>query len=350
MVKASDDYPRSEREFRAWFQTEEDCLDYLDWLRWGDELVCSRPGCGTKVPARKVTARVWRCPVCTTSVSRTAGTIFEGTRVPLTLWFAAAWEMTMDKGGISATALKRRLDLKSHQTAWTMLHKYRSAMALSGRDKLAGTVEVDETAIGGKKSGKRGRGAAGKTEVAIAIELKDPKGFGRVRLRVIPDASSKTLAAFLEEVVEPGSTIVTDAWGSYPLATKGKYNHEPKNQTTSTQKPHELLPGVHRVASLLKRWILGTFQGSVSAAHLPAYLDEFTFRFNRRHSRDRGLLFFRLMSLSASAPPVTYGELVRANHPGNKTPKPTDGAHLVPRGLKAPQPTRPWRNVAAKSL
>lgn len=347
MTRRAYDYPRSEREFRAWFQTEEDCLDYLDWLRWGDELVCSRPGCGATVAPRKVTGRVWRCPVCTASVSRTAGTIFEGTRVPLTLWFAAAWEMTMDKSGISATALRRRLDIKSQQTAWTMLHKYRTAMAVSGCDKLSGTVEVDETAIGGKKPGKRGRGAAGKTEVAIAVELKNPKGFGRVRLRVIPDASAKTLAAFLEEVVEPGSTIVTDAWASYPAATQGKYIHEPRNQSASNQKPHELLPAVHRVASLLKRWILGTLQGSVSAAHLPAYLDEFTFRFNRRSSRDRGQLFFRLVSLAVAAPPAPYGTLVKANYPGNKTPNAAQGAHRPPRGLKTPPPLRPWRGPSA---
>jgi transposase-like protein len=124
--------------------------------------------------------------------------------------------------------------------------------------------------------------------VAIAVELNDPKGFGRVRLRVIPDVSAKSVAAFLDETVEPGSTIVTDTWSSYPKATQGKFCHEARNQSTSFQKPHELLPGVHRVASLLKRWILGTLQGSVSAAHLPAYLDEFTFRFNRRRSEDRG--------------------------------------------------------------
>lgn len=344
MATLDKEYPRSEREFRAWFQTDEDCLDYLDWLRWGEELPCSRPGCGTKVAARKVSGRIWRCPTCTTSVSRTAGTIFESTRVPLTLWFQAGWEMSMDKSGISATALKRRLELKSHQTAWTMLHKYRTAMALAGRDKLSGRVEVDETAIGGKKSGKRGRGAAGKTEVAIAVELIDPKGFGRVRLRVIPDASAKSLAAFLDETVEPGSTIITDAWGSYPKATQGKFSHEARNQSTSAQKPHELLPGVHRVASLLKRWILGTFQGSVSAAHLPAYLDEFTFRFNRRKSVDRGMLFFRLMKLAANAEPVTYKKLVKAGYTGNPEPTSPTGKHRSPRSFSTPESARPWRN------
>jgi transposase-like protein len=229
-----------------------------------------------------------------------------------------------------------------------MLHKYRRAMALAGREKLSGIVEVDETAIGGKKSGKPGRGAAGKARVAIAVELKDPKGFGRVRLRVIPDYSAKSLAAFLKETVEEGSTIVTDDWKSYPPATRGKYTHIAHNQSASTLKPRELLPGVHRIASLLKRWILGTFQGSVSPEHLPSYLDEFTFRFNRRGSEARGMLFFRLMGLAANAGPVTYKHLVKAGHTGNPSPEPPSGKHRGPRSLAVPEPSRPWRMSAAE--
>ena len=273
------------------------------------------------------------------------GDYLRGDTGPTTLWFQAGWEFSINKGGISATTLKSRLELNSYQTAWSMLHKYRRAMALAGREKLSGIVEVDETAIGGKKSGKPGRGAAGETRVAIAIELKDPQGFGRVRLRVIPDYTAKSLGAFLKETVEEGSTIVTDDWKSYPPATRGKYTHIAHNQSTSTLKPHELLPGVHRVASLLKRWILGTLQGSVSPEHVPSYLDEFTFRFNRPNSEARGMLFFRLMALAAIAGPVTYKELTKAGSTGNPFPAPPRGTHRSPPSLAARDPSRPWRTL-----
>jgi transposase-like protein len=268
--------------------------------------------------------------------------------VPLTLWFTAAWEMVMNKNGVSATALKRRLELNSHQTAWTMLHKYRSAMALSGQDKLSGVVEVDETYIGGPRPGVTGRGAAGKIRIGIAVELLQPKGFGRVRLRVLPDTSTRSLRAFLEATVEPGSTVITDAWQAYVKATEGLYVHEQKKEFGSPLKPHELLPGVHRIASLLKRWIMGTFQGSVSADHMEAYLAEFTFRINRRNSKDRGLLFFRLMTLAATAEPLPYGNLVKSRTPRNTTPAPPAGAHRAPKSHAIPEPSRPWRTVPRK--
>ncbi len=252
----------------------------------------------------------WRCGSCRRQTTKTAGTIFQGTRTPLTVWFAAAWYLTSQKNGISALGLQRVLGLGSYQTAWAMLHRFRTAMVRPGRELLRGDVEVDETFIGGVKPGKRGRGAAGKVLVAIAVEQKQPKGHGRARIAVIPNAQAPTLAAFLLENVEPGSVIISDGLKSYPIAVGTNYTHKAFNVAASGQSAHLPLPGVHRVASLVKRWLLGTHQGAIEADHVQAYLDEFCFRFNRRSSRSRGMLFFRLMQLAAVAPPVTYRQLV----------------------------------------
>lgn len=346
MANGGAHYPRSEREMRSWFQTDDDCLNYLDWLRWGDILAC--PHCGvihSPDITRTMTGRRWRCPECDIRVSRTAGTIFQDTRTPLTLWFAAAWELCADKNGVSAMALKRRLELGSYQTAWTMLHCYRSAMTLAGQDLLTGDVEVDETFLGGPRSGPTGRGALNKVMLGVAVELLNPKGSGRVRLRVLPNARGATLRTFLIDTVTPaGSTIITDGWRGYPPATQGLYTHKAYPVSGSGMQAHQLLSAVHRVASLFKRWMLGTHQGSVSEDHIDAYLAEFTFRFNRRKSTDRGLLFYRLMTYAAQADPLTYNDLVV--FPKAKKIKPT-----APTGLRPPAqslaitPTlQPWRN------
>ena len=221
-------------------------------------------------------------------MSTTAGTIFHGTRTPLSVWFAAAWYMTSQKNGISALGLKRQLGIGSEQTAWAMLHRYRTAMVRRGRDRLSGTVEVDETILGGPEPGRPGRGALGKTLVEVAIE-RIGKGFGRCRLEIIEDASAEVLRRFLLDHIEPGSTVVSDGWSAYPSACADDYVHQPFVVSGSGLKAHEVLPGVHLVASLAKRWLLGTHQGGVKATHLQAYLDEFSFRFNRRRSRARGL-------------------------------------------------------------
>lgn len=341
MAKPGIDFPRSEQEFRAWFQDDNACLDYLDWLRWGNALVCT--SCGIINPPRAVSGRVWRCSTCTAKVSRTTGTIFQDTRTPMTMWFQAAWEFCMDKGGVSALTLKRRLGLGSYETAWAMLHRYRSAMMLSGVDKLSGTVEVDETFLGGVRPGKRGRGALGKVMVIIAVELKDPRGYGRTRMRVIPNARGETIKQFLLDNVELGSTIVSDGHRSYPPATRGNYTHVAHAVKPSGKQAHTMLPAVHRVASLLKRWFLGTYQGSFGHDHLDAYLAEFTFRWNRRRSPDRGLLFYRLMSLAVQAPPLHYDDIVKNPQPNPSPPTPPANKKVRPNSLSIPAPVRPWR-------
>jgi transposase-like protein len=246
-------------------------------------------------------------------VSVTAGTIFDRSRISLEEWFAAAWYITNQKYGASALGLQQLLGFGSYQTAWSMLHKLRTAMVRPGRDRLAGNTEVDETIVGGFAHGKRGRGAERKSIVVIAVEVLSPKGFGRVRMRHVPNASGASLVPFVREVIEPGSTVLTDGWYGYKYVSENGYVHKQVLLNASSDPAHVSMPAVHRVASLLKRWLLGTHQGSVAPAHLQAYLDEFTFRFNRRSSRRRGLLFHRLLELAVATAPSPYRSIVSGN-------------------------------------
>jgi transposase-like protein len=198
------DYPRRYSELRGWFPDDEACLDYLSWLRWPCGFEC--PRCERHGGSRLQDGRYW-CEPCRRRISITTGTVFHGTRTPLTVWFAAAWYMTSSKNGVAALSLHRLLGFGSYQTAWAMLHRLRTAMVRPGRDRLSGVVEVDETFFGGVRPGKRGRGAAGKALVAVAVELHEPKGFGRCRLRVIPDAKAVSLDPFLRDYIEPGVTF-----------------------------------------------------------------------------------------------------------------------------------------------
>jgi len=307
------DYPRTLQEFDAWFATEQDCARYLKRLRWPEGFRC--PGCGGQ--KAWVTARhLIHCACCQRQTSLTAGTLFEGTRKPLRVWFQAMWYVTNQKLGVSALGLKRLLGLGSYQTAWAWLHKLRRAMVRPGRDLLKGRVEVDEAYVGGNEEGVYGRQTEDKAIVAIAVEVHSPKGFGRVRLRRVSDVSGSSLLAFVQEAVAPGAVVVTDGWRGYSGLSANGYRHERRNQASSGDPAHVVLPGPHRVASLLKRWLLGTHQGAVRHRHLDYYLDEYTFRFNRRSSLARGLLFHRLMEQAAHLAPVTYEKLL-----GGKVPR-----------------------------
>ena len=337
-------YPGTYAAMRAWFPDDDACLDYLDWLRWPAGFRCPSCGCTT---CWELSRGERRCTGCRRRASRTAGTIFQDTRTPLTVWFAAAWYLMTQKNGISALGLKRVLGLGSYQTAWAMLHRYRTAMVRSGRERLNGDVEVDESFFGGLKPGKRGRGAAGKVLVAIAIEQRLPKGFGRARMQVIPDAASVTLREFLLANVEPGALVISDGLNAYPTACGEHYRHKPFNVRASGLPAHVPLPGVHRVASLAKRWLLGTHQGAVEAGHAQAYFNEFCFRFNRRQSRARGMLFYRLMQLAVDAPPVTYRQLVVNSKPKRRPPIAPKGPRSQPGSLALPDAGRPWRQVAS---
>jgi transposase-like protein len=289
---AGRDYPRTYREFAARFPDEEACSQFLEALRWPQGFIC--PACGVVgTPWRDSRGRLV-CPTCRHQTTVTAGTILEKTRTPLTTWFEAAWHVTTTKNGFSAKSLERTLGTR-YRVAWSLLQRFRVAMVRAERAPLSGTVEVDEALVGGvKHDGKRGRGAK-KAIVLIGLEIKQPKGYGRVRMRQVADASAASLRPFVCDTVAPGSHVHTDGWSGYSRLAQSGYVHERTIMNTSGDPAHVAMPGVHRVASLLKRWILGTHQGSVSDEHLQAYLEEFTFRFNRRTSRSRGLVFFRLL-------------------------------------------------------
>jgi len=308
------DYPETLQEFDKWFPTEQACLDYLQKLRWPDGFIC--PVCNGR-KAWPMKTGLLRCSICKHKVSVIAGTIFQGTRKPLRLWFQAIWYITGQKFGGSALGLKRVLGLNSYQTAWSWLHKMRRAMVRPGRRPLSGNVEVDETLVGGKEQGgKRGRGSGRKAIVVIAVEVLDPMGFGRVRMQRIPDMSGDSLIPFVCKNIEPGSTVITDCWRGYNRLKEHKYTHKSINLSESGNPAHVHLPGVHRISSLLKRLLLGTHQGAVSPKHLDYYLDEYTFRFNRRTSRARGMLFFRLLEQAVCIPPMPYRQIVDSDHQG----------------------------------
>ena len=294
-----EDYPRTILEFERRFPTEEACREYLAKLRWPNGFRC--PRCNHD-KAWQMERGVYWCHLCDYQVSVTAGTIFQDRRKPLMLWFRAIWYVVNQKNGVSALGLQRVLGLSSYRTAWTWLHKLRYAMVRPGRDKLSGLVEVDETYIGGKKPGKRGRGAEGKSLIAVAVEDKG-EHFGRIRLCRIADASAGSLIPAVQESVGPGSIVRTDGWKGYvPLPSQG-YQHTVVRPSANVGD--NLLPLASQVAGLLKKWLQGTHQGAVQPSHLDYYLDEFTFRFNRRTSRFRGKLFYRLLEQAVIIPPVT---------------------------------------------
>jgi transposase-like protein len=298
-----EDYPRTILEFEQLFATEEACRGYLFQLRWPEGFCC--PRCGHR-QAWATKRGLYRCRHCDYQVSVTAGTIFQDTRKPLRLWFRAIWHVTSQKIGVSALGLQRVLGLPRYETTWTWLQKLRVAMVRPGRDRLSGIIEVDETYIGGEKSGKRGRGAEGKALVMVAAQENEGH-IGRIRLCRVPDASAESLSQAVQDTVEPGSMVRTDGWGGYGQLTSLGYVHAVVRETGEVGE--NLLPLAHRAASLLKRWLLGTHQGAVRASHLDYYLDEFTFRFNRRTSGSRGKLFYRLVQQAVQVQPVKGNDL-----------------------------------------
>ena len=339
-LQAGKHYPRSLGEFQAWFRTDADCLDYLEWLRWPDGFVC--PECGQAAGGWRLGDGRLGCSACGARTSPTAGTIFDRTRTPLTVWFTACWLFASQKDGISALSLKRLLEIGSYQTAWAMLHRLRSVLVRPGRERLGGEVEVDETYFGGEEPGLRGGRQKGKKVlVGVAVERTQPKGFGRCRMAPLVDGSAEQLRAFLTDNVEPGARVITDGWRPYRPATAGVYEHQPI-PGASGPDASKLLPGVHKVSSLAKRWLLGTHQGSVDDAHLPGYLNEFVFRFNRRRSRSRGLVFYRVLELAAGHDPVRYRDLIANPRPGSR-PRLPPGTRGRPPSMERPPAGRPWR-------
>ena len=343
--RAGRHYPRSVGEFQAWFGSDEDCLDYLEWPRWPTGFSC--PACEHRGEWRLGDGRLM-CAGCGSRTSVTAGSIFDRTRTPLTVWFTACWLFATGKDGISALSLKRTLEIGSYQTAWTMLHRLRAVLVRPGRDRLAGKVEVDETYIGGEEPGLRGGRAPGKKVLTgVAVEVREPKGMGRCRIAPLADASAASLHRFVMDHVEPGATLITDGWQGYSGIEKRGYVHDRRSQRAAQARGEEadtLLPAVHQVSSLAKRWLLGTHQGSAEQTHLASYLNEFVFRFNRRTSRSRGMVFFRVLELAVAHAPVRYQHLVAKRRPREVPPMPPQTRGHPP-SLERPPANRPWRTA-----
>jgi transposase-like protein len=306
------DYPRTFQEFDAWFGSETACREYIRRLRWPDGFVC--PHCAAVGEPWEMSRSLLRCRACDRQVSLTAGTVLQDTRKPLRMWFLAMWFVTSQKNGVSALGLQRVLGLGSYETAWTWLHKLRRAMVRPGRDCLAGEIEIDETYVGGPEEGKRGRQTEDKAIVVVAAE-KSGRGIGRIRLRHVADGSADSLSPFVQAVAVPGSTIHTDGWSGYARLPTLGYQHQVTVISGGFDPAHVVMPRVHNVASLLKRWLMGTHQGGIQDQHLDYYLDEFTFRFNRRRSQARGLLFHRLAQQAVAVGPAPYHQIIATSDP-----------------------------------
>jgi hypothetical protein len=303
------DYPRDWHELLEWFPDEGSCLRYLERLRWGAGFACRF--CGTAGGDWwQMADGLRRCAACRSETSVTAGTIFAGTRTPLVSWFAVIWYVVNQKQGVSALGLQRVLGFGSYQTAWAWLHKLRRAMVIPGRELLAGAVEVDERYFGARRPGAAGRGVTGKPIVAIAVEDRG-EASGRVRMRRIRDVTKATLTDFVLDHIARGAEVRTDGWQGYFDVGRHPFTHVVTNLSASGDPAHVAMPHVHRVASLVQRWLLGTHQGAISHDQLD-YLPRrvpYTFRFNRRRSRHRGLLFHRLLEGAVAADPHPYKAL-----------------------------------------
>ncbi len=292
-------------EFQKVFPTDRACFEYLCIIKWPEGFIC--PYCQNH-EAWKLKRYILRCKNCKKDISPTAGTIFQDRRIPLTIIFQAMWYVTCQKQGVSALSLQQILGVGSYETTWTWLMKLRVAMVNPKRELLSGTVEVDETLIGGVHTGKRGRRAIGKELVLVAVEDGGKKGIGRIRLKHIPNAKTQTLQKAISELIAPNSTIRTDGWSGYTKLEEKGYTHIVTNHREE-EPGIDPTPMVHLISSLLKRWLLGTHQGAANFSHINYYLDEFTFRFNRRNSKSRGQLFLRLMQqalLISPAPVSTF--------------------------------------------
>jgi transposase-like protein len=308
------DLPSDLPGFLERFGTDDQCRACLFRARWPDGFSCA--GCGHGRAWAHKARLIYECAACGKQHSLLAGTIFEQTKTGLARWFLAIYLVTSSKGGISAMELQRQMGFGSYQTAWTWLHKIRKAMVRPERAPLGARVEADETYLGGPRAGRPGRGAAGKTRVAGAVESGRGKArgrrLGRLRLAVVPDVSATSLEGFLGRNVARPAIVVTDGWSGYRGLAAAGYAHEPIELAASWGDAALRLPAIHLVFGLAKRWLLGTHHGAVSKKHLAAYLDEFTFRFNRRTAKSISHRFARVVEHAVRIRPTTYRALVAA--------------------------------------
>src|ERR1035438_1506776 len=288
------DYPRTFQEVDEWFRTDSACRDYIRRLRWPSGFVC--PFCGWTGEPWVTSRGLLHCRGCQGQTSLTAGTIFQNTRKPLRQWFIAMWYVTNQKGGVSALGLQ----------------KLPRAMVRPGRDALSGTVEVDETYVGGIEKGRHGRETETKAIIAVAAE-ENGEGIGRIRIRRVKDVSGASLLPFVQSAVVPGAVVHTDGWSGYAGLTAAGYKHEVTVVSASPDPAHVVMPRVHNIAALLKRWMLGTHQGGIQHVHLDYYLAASASGFNRRRSKARGLLFHRLAQQAVAIGPASYNTIVNPN-------------------------------------
>ncbi len=293
-----EEYPKTLLEFEKQFSTEEACEEYLFMIRWPDGFKCPRCGHSKSWRTQK---KLLHCSSCGYQSSIISGTIFQDTSKPLQLWFRAIWHVVGQKNGVNALGLQKELGLGSYHTAWSWLHKLRCAMVRPGRERLLGTVEIDDVYIGSPVDGKRAPRLKNKAVVLVAVE-KDGTKIGRIRLSQISNARIETLNEAIPKMIEPGTMVLTDGWSGYRELNGLGYQH--KVLTYQNEAKENLLPGVNIIVSLLKRWLLGTHQGAVRRSHLDYYLDEFVFRFNRRTSQSRGKLFYRMIQQAVQIAPV----------------------------------------------
>ena len=298
-----EDYPLSQIDFERRFPDEASCAEYIVTVRWPEGPRC--PNCqGSKFWNYGTTLK---CAGCRKNLRILSGTLFQDTHLPLMDWFRAMWFVVSQKYGTNAMGLERSLGFH-YSTSWHILHKLRRAMVRQGREPLKDTVEVDEAFIGGLSEGSPGRKLTdAKALVVIAVELEG-KAIGRVRMKQLPSSSGENLLGFIKRCVQKGTNVITDGWRGYSKLEENGCPHEVRPMN----KDKTALPHVHTVISLLKRWLLGTYQGAVSPEYLDYYLDEYSFRFNRRKSKNRGKLFYRLVEQALQTPPVTYEDIVKS--------------------------------------
>lgn len=306
------DYPRTHQQLTAWFADEQSCVDYLERLRWPHGFVC--PHCGEMNAWRTARRGLLMCAGCGKQTSVTAGTIFHRSHTPLATWFSAIWFVCASKNGVSASTLQQILGFGSYETAWAWLHKLRRAMVRPERDLLSGTVELDVTMVGGRTKGGDGAGT-NKIPVMVAVEVGEEGALGRIRLARSESQNSNEMLDFAKRVIQPESHIRTDGAKNLRKLSNMGFTHEYHVMMTAKEAAHELMPGVHLVASLLKRWVAGTLHHGITRDHLDYYLDEYTFRFNRRKSRSRGLLSYRLLQQAVATDPQPLKSLIGGSEP-----------------------------------
>lgn len=306
-------FPSSLREFQRQFASETACRQYLEACRWPDGFRCPRCGHG-----RAVALRAWHrreCAACHYQVSVTAGTVFHRTRIPLTLWFWAAYLMTTGRRGISALLLQRQLAIRRYETAWLLLHKLRRAIVNVVREPLHGQVELDDTWVGGPQPGLRGSRQLKGRKAALVLVAVEKRGSrtGRARMAVIPDFKATTVLAFVKQNVASGTTIYTDGLKPFTGLEAAGYRHLPRTQPRRAdlrKGAKSVVPLADRAIGNLQQWLIGTHHG-VGRHHLQVYLDEFVFRHNRRQTPMAA--FQTLLGLGTGRGP-TRARVIRGAH------------------------------------